>query len=84
MEKRAEMYGDSWRGVHKITSFADYIAMKLSRVFRLADEAPKTLTEDELRERTRKIKDQFKDTINYCLFAIMKLDEEVEEWSKSQ
>lgn len=69
MKERGEMYGTSWRDVKRLTSFLDYIDMKLSRAYSLA------MKEDISTTDIERIHDQLLDTINYCLFAILKLNE---------
>lgn len=59
MVSRNEKYGDSWK-VLTIPSLANLCEMKLHRIANLPEGAPKT--EDELM-----------DTINYCIFGLMKL-----------
>lgn len=60
MKSRNEKYGDSWK-VLTIPSLANLCEMKLHRIANLPEGAPKT--EDELM-----------DTINYCIFGLMKLE----------
>lgn len=59
MKSRNEKYGDSWK-VLTTPSLANLCEMKLHRIANLPEGAPKT--EDELM-----------DTINYCVFGLMKL-----------
>lgn len=58
---RNSAYGDSWK-VLSVQSCANLCEMKMNRIAKLGHKVPKT--EDELR-----------DTINYCVFALMKLKE---------
>lgn len=70
MGERGEMYGESWRDVKRLTSFLDYINMKLSRAYSLAKiEEPNSYL-------VEKIYDQLIDTINYCIFAAIRIKEE--------
>lgn len=62
MQGRNKKYGDSWK-VLSVQSLANLCEMKLNRISQLGEKAPKT--EDELI-----------DVINYCTFALIKLDEQ--------
>ena len=59
MEGRNKKYGSSWR-VLSVEAIASLCEMKMNRIATLGSTAPKT--EDELM-----------DNINYCVFALMKL-----------
>lgn len=60
--ERYEKYGDSWK-VLSVQSTANLCEMKMNRIARLGHKVPKT-------------EDEFKDNINYSVFALMKLNEE--------
>lgn len=67
-------YGDSWR-VMRLPSITDQILIKANRIRRL----------EELRETGQSpkvsegIEVEYKDILNYCVFAITKLREEIDE-----
>lgn len=63
MKSRNEKYGDSWK-VLTIPSLANLCEMKLHRIANLPEGAPKT--EDELM-----------DTVNYCIFGLLKLRKQI-------
>lgn len=60
MIERNEKYGDSWK-VLTVPSIANLIEMKLHRVANLPSGAPK-------------VEDEFMDTVNYALMALLKLE----------
>lgn len=63
MKERNQSYGESWR-VMSVESMANLCEMKLNRVSKLGAQNAKT-------------KDELIDTINYCVFSLIKLSEKV-------
>jgi len=64
-------YGESWREM-RITSITDQILIKVRRIRRLEDlkmsgEKPKV---------SEGIESEYRDILNYCVFAMIKLNEE--------
>jgi hypothetical protein len=67
MENKNHDYGEAWRDI-RIGSFADLILMKLLRVRQIEDHKGKTLISEG-------IDANYLDTINYAVFALIKLSE---------
>lgn len=67
MENKNHDYGEAWRDM-RIGSFADLILMKLLRVRQIEDHKGKTLISEG-------IDANYLDTINYAVFALIKLSE---------
>jgi len=66
-------YGESWREM-RLTSITDQILIKVRRIKRLEDlkikgETPKV---------SEGIEAEFRDILNYCVFALIKLNQETE------
>ena len=67
MENKNHDYGEAWRDM-RIGSFADLILMKLLRVRQIEDHKGKTLVSEG-------IDANYLDTMNYAIFALIKLEE---------
>ena len=67
MRERDKKYGDSWKEA-RLTSLIDYVMMKFARVTKLSNN-PKSNYD--------KIESDLQDAINYALFSLIKLREEV-------
>lgn len=65
MKGRMEKYGNSWRTMD-VRSIASLVMMKMDRI-------------SELGEGNAKTEDELVDTINYCTFALIKLNEKKNE-----
>jgi hypothetical protein len=68
MEDKNADYGDSWREMW-LTSITDRIIVKINRVRQIEEsgEAPKV---------SEGIEAEYRDILNYCVFALIKLKEE--------
>jgi len=64
-------YGESWRDM-RISSITDQILVKAKRVQRL-EELAKQGEDSKVAEG---VESEYRDIINYCIFAIIKLREE--------
>lgn len=67
MENKNHDYGEAWRDM-RISSFTDLILMKLLRIRQIEDHKGKTLASEG-------IDANYLDTINYAVFALIKLEE---------
>ena len=67
MENKNHDYGEAWRDM-RISSFTDLILMKLLRIRQIEDHKGKTLISEG-------IDANYADTINYAIFALIKLEE---------
>jgi hypothetical protein len=64
-------YGESWRDM-RLPSITDQILIKVKRIQRLEELAAK----DEAAQVAEGRESEYRDIINYCVFAIIKLREE--------
>ncbi|MFH1003924.1 MAG: DUF1599 domain-containing protein [Bacteroidota bacterium] len=67
MEKKNHDYGEAWRDM-RISSFTDLILMKLFRIRQIEDNKGCTIISEG-------IDSNYYDTINYAIFALIKIDE---------
>ena len=67
MENKNHDYGEAWRDM-RISSFTDLILMKLLRIRQIEDHKGKNLISEG-------IDANYLDTMNYAIFALIKLDE---------
>ena len=68
MENKNHDYGEAWRGM-RTSSMTDLILMKLLRIKQIEDNQGKTLISEG-------VPANYYDTINYAVFALIKLSEE--------
>lgn len=64
-------YGEAWRDM-RMSSFTDMILMKLLRIKQIEENHGKTLISEGLDAN-------FQDIVNYAVFALIKMEEEVEK-----
>lgn len=69
MEDKNHDYGEAWRDM-RVSSLTDLILQKLLRVKQIEDNAGKTLVSEG-------IDANYQDMINYAIFALIHLDEEM-------
>jgi hypothetical protein len=69
LQNKNHDYGEAWREM-RVTSITDIILMKLLRVKQIEDNAGKTLVSEG-------VKANYQDMINYSVFALIKLNEDV-------
>ena len=69
MEDKNHDYGEAWRDM-RVSSLTDLILQKLLRVKQIEDNAGKTLVSEG-------IDANYEDMINYAIFALIHLDEEM-------
>jgi len=71
MESKNADYGDSWREM-RLPSITDQIIVKIQRIRTLeeSDEAPKV---------SEGIESEYRDILNYCVFALIKMREDMNE-----
>jgi len=68
MENKNHDYDEAWRNM-RISSYTDIILMKLMRIKQIEDRAGETFVSEG-------VDANYRDIINYALFALIKLDEE--------
>lgn len=71
MKDKNHDYGEAWRNM-RISSLTDIILMKLLRVKQIEDNQGKTFMSEG-------VDANYHDIINYSVFALIKLNEEIEE-----
>lgn len=71
MEDKNHDYGEAWRNM-RISSLTDIILMKLLRVKQIEDNEGKTFMSEG-------VDANYHDIINYSVFALIKLNEEIQE-----
>ena len=69
MEDKNHDYGEAWRNM-RISSLTDIILMKLLRVKQIEDNKGKTFVSEG-------VDANYHDIINYSVFALIKLNEEI-------
>lgn len=69
MENKNHDYDEAWRNM-RISSLTDIILMKLMRIKQIEDRAGETFVSEG-------VDANYKDIINYALFALIKIDESV-------
>jgi hypothetical protein len=69
LENKNHDYGEAWREM-RVTSITDIILMKLLRVKQIEDNNGKTIVSEG-------VKANYQDMINYSVFALIKLNEDV-------
>jgi len=74
MQRKNHDYGEAWRSM-RVSSLVDLILMKLLRIKQIEDNAGNTLVSEG-------IDANFLDIVNYAVFAMIQLDEGVEDASK--
>jgi len=67
MENKNHDYDEAWRNM-RVSSYTDIILMKLMRIKQIEDRAGETLVSEG-------VDANYRDIINYALFALIKLDE---------
>jgi hypothetical protein len=70
MQAKNHDYGEVWRDM-RVSSMTDLILMKLLRIKQIEDNSGKTLVSEGLEAN-------YRDIINYAVFALIKLDEQKE------
>lgn len=73
MKNKDHDYGESWRDM-RLPSITDQILIKAKRIQKLEELAAKGESSKVAEGR----ESEYKDIINYCIFAIIKLREEAE------
>lgn len=68
MENKNHDYDEAWRNM-RVSSYTDIILMKLMRIRQIEDKAGETLVSEG-------VDANYRDIINYALFALIKLEEE--------
>ena len=74
MQRKNHDYGEAWRSM-RVSSLVDLILMKLLRIKQIEDNAGKTLVSEG-------IDANFLDIVNYAVFAMIQLDEGIDDASK--
>ena len=68
LQNKNHDYGEAWREM-RVTSITDIILMKLMRIKQIEDHAGETFVSEG-------VDANYRDIINYALFALIKIDEE--------
>ena len=71
MERKNADYGDSWREM-RLPSITDQILVKVHRIRQIEDAGGITQVSEG-------VESEYRDILNYCIFALIKIREEVTE-----